>query len=113
MEDGTLDRVVDGIPGMRNIRFKDLPSFIMTTDPHDILLNYLRDEAQNCLKSSAMIINTFTELERQVLEAIEARHPNIYVTGPLSLMEKTIPENELSSFRPSLWKEEFHCLEAE
>ncbi|KAK4734076.1 hypothetical protein R3W88_008337 [Solanum pinnatisectum] len=61
MEDGTLDRVVDGIPGMRNIRFKDLPIFIMT-NPDDILLNYLSDEAQNCLKSSAMIINTFTEL---------------------------------------------------
>ncbi|KAH0689326.1 hypothetical protein KY290_017484 [Solanum tuberosum] len=111
MEDGTLDTIVDEIPGMRNIRLKDLPSFIMTTDPDDILLNYLSDEAQNCLKSSAMIINTFTELEREVLEEIQAKFPNIYVTGPLSLMEKTIPENELSSFRPSLWKEEFQCLE--
>ncbi|KAK4734072.1 hypothetical protein R3W88_008333 [Solanum pinnatisectum] len=111
MEDGKLDMIVDGIPGMRNIRLKDLPSFIRTTDPNDILLNYLGDEAQNCLKSSAMIINTFTELERKVLEAIEGRFPNIYVTGPLSLMEKTIPENKLSSFRPSLWKEEFQCLE--
>ncbi|WMV19711.1 hypothetical protein MTR67_013096 [Solanum verrucosum] len=97
MEDGTLDTIVDGIPGMSNIRLKDLPSFISTTDPDDILLNYLGNEAQNRLKSSAMIINTFTELERKVLEAIEARFPNIYVTGPLSLMEKTIPESKLSS----------------
>ncbi|WMV23950.1 hypothetical protein MTR67_017335 [Solanum verrucosum] len=66
MEDGTLDTIVDGIPGMRNIRLKDLQSCIRTTDPHDILLNYLSDEAQNCLKSSAIIINTFTELEREV-----------------------------------------------
>ncbi|KAL3373251.1 hypothetical protein AABB24_005319, partial [Solanum stoloniferum] len=111
MEDGTLDTIVDGIPGMSNIRLKDLPSFIRTTDPDDILLNYLGDEAQNSLKSSAMIINTFTELEREVLEAIEARFPNIYVIGLLSLMKKTIPESKLSSFRPSLWKEEFQCLE--
>ncbi|XP_015169219.1 7-deoxyloganetin glucosyltransferase-like isoform X2 [Solanum tuberosum] len=66
MEDGTLDTIIDGIPGMRNIRLKDLQSCIRTTDPHDILLNYLSDEAQNCLKSSAIIINTFTELEREV-----------------------------------------------
>ncbi|KAH0761401.1 hypothetical protein KY290_017474 [Solanum tuberosum] len=109
MEDGTLDTIVDGIPVKSNIRLKDLPSFIRTTDPDDILLNYLGDEAQNSLKSSAVIINTFTELECEVLEAIEARFPNIYVTGPLSLMEKTIPESKLSSFRPSLWKEEFQC----
>ncbi|KAK4343633.1 hypothetical protein RND71_036727 [Anisodus tanguticus] len=70
------------------------------------------DEAQNCLKASAMIFNTFTELEHEVLDAIAARFPNIYVTGPLSLLEKTIPEDKLmSSFRPSLWKEEFQCLE--
>ncbi|XP_060217521.1 linamarin synthase 1-like [Lycium barbarum] len=111
MEDGTIDRVVDGIPGMRNIRFRDLPSFIRTTDPDEILLNYLGDEAQNCLSTSAMIFNTFTALEHEVLEAIKTRFPNILVTGPLSLMEKTIPENKLSSFRPSLWKEEFQCLE--
>ncbi|KAG5616082.1 hypothetical protein H5410_015906 [Solanum commersonii] len=100
MENGTLDTIIDGIPGMSNIRLKDLPSFIRTTDPDDILLNYLGDEAQNSLKSSAMIINTFTELEREVLEATEARFPNIYVT-----------ESKLSSFRPSLWKEEFQYLE--
>ncbi|XP_059301824.1 linamarin synthase 1-like [Lycium ferocissimum] len=111
MEDVTLDRVVDGIPGMGNIRFKDMPSFIMTTDPDEIMLNFICDAAQNCLKTSAVIFNTFTALEHEVLEAIEARFPNIYVTASLSLMEKTIPENKLSSFRPSLWKEEFQCLE--
>ncbi|KAI8017780.1 UDP-glycosyltransferase 85A7 [Camellia lanceoleosa] len=57
--DGSLDTTIDWIPGMRNIRLKDMPSFIRTTDPNDILFNYLSEEVQNCLKASAIVFNTF------------------------------------------------------
>lgn len=79
--DGSLDTPIDWIPGMRNIRLKDIPSFIRTTDSEDILLTYLNEEAQNCLKSSAIIFNTFDALEHEVLQAISSKFPHIYTLG--------------------------------
>nr|AYC63487.1 UDP-glycosyltransferase [Scoparia dulcis] len=108
---GLLESRLEWIAGMRNMRLKDMPSFVRTTDPDDILLNYLGDEAQNCLNASAIIFNTFADLEVEVLEAIAPLSPPIYNIGPLLLLTKNIPESPVSSFRPSLWKEDRTCLE--
>ncbi|CAH2057581.1 unnamed protein product [Thlaspi arvense] len=111
--DGSLEATIDWIPGMTNIRLKDLPSLIRTTNPNDILLNFTKDEPQNCLKASAIIFNTFDELEQQVLQAISTHfHPNIYTAGPLSLLSKqVIIEDHYSSLNSSLWKEDTRTLE--
>ncbi|KAK4394144.1 Linamarin synthase 2 [Sesamum angolense] len=111
MKDGSLDKEIDWIPGMRNMRLKDMPSFVRTTDIDDILLNYLGDEAQNCLKASAIIINTFSDLEREVLNAIAPLSPPIYVVGPLTLLSRSISKGQASEFRPTLWREDKSCLE--
>ncbi|KAA8530838.1 hypothetical protein F0562_005538 [Nyssa sinensis] len=111
LSDGSLDTPIDWIPGMRNIRYKDIPSLIRTTDPNEVLFNYLQDVIQNCLKASAIILNTFDALEHEVLQAIASRFPQIYTTGPLSLLARGIPRSQLSSFRPSLWKDDTRCLE--
>ncbi|KAL0449234.1 UNVERIFIED_CONTAM: Linamarin synthase 2 [Sesamum latifolium] len=111
VKDGLLDKEIDWIPGMRNVRLKDMPSFVRTTDIDDILLNYLGDEAQNCLKASAIIINTFSDLEREVLDAIAPLSPPIYAVGPLTLLSRSISEGQASEFRPSLWREDRSCLE--
>ncbi|XWS41594.1 hypothetical protein CRYUN_Cryun17cG0095300 [Craigia yunnanensis] len=78
VSDGTLDTPIDWITGMSNMRLKDIPSFIRTTDPNDIMFDFMGSEAQNCLKSSVIIFNTFDELEHEVLEAIVAQFPHIY-----------------------------------
>lgn len=88
--DGSLDTTIDWIPGMRNIRLKDIPSFIRTTDPEDILLTYLKEEAQNCLKSSAIIFNTFDALELEVLQAISSKCHHIYTIGKAVQTEKFV-----------------------
>ncbi|XVE86800.1 hypothetical protein DITRI_Ditri18aG0063300 [Diplodiscus trichospermus] len=108
--DGTLDALVPGVPGMSNMRLKDFPTLIRTTDKNDIMLNFMSQESQNCLKSSAIILNTFDELEHEVLEAIAGKSPNIYTIGPLSLLEKHIPLDQAGSLRSSLWKEDSKCL---
>ncbi|THF99945.1 hypothetical protein TEA_002185 [Camellia sinensis var. sinensis] len=109
--DGSLDATIDWIPGMRNIRLKDMPSFIRTTDPNDILFNYLSEEVQNCLKASAIIFNTFDTLEHQVLQAIASKFHNIYTIGPLSLLSKPVIDDEFKSLNSSLWKEDTKCLQ--
>ncbi|XVF15224.1 hypothetical protein REPUB_Repub09cG0132400 [Reevesia pubescens] len=110
INDGALDTPAPGVPGMSNMRLKDFPTLIRTTDRSDIMLNFMNEEAQNCLKSSAIILNTFDELEHEVLEAIAAKSPNIYTIGPLSLLEKHAPLSQAESLRSSLWKEDSKCL---
>ncbi|XP_048131865.1 linamarin synthase 1-like [Rhodamnia argentea] len=110
LNNGTLDDPVDWIPGMRNIRLRDIPSFIRTTDPNDIMLNYAEEEAQHCLKSSAILFNTFNELEHEVLEKIADMSRRIYCTGPLSFLVQDIPSSSVKSFRSNLWKENYSCL---
>ncbi|PPR93285.1 hypothetical protein GOBAR_AA27408 [Gossypium barbadense] len=111
VNDGTLDTPTDCIPGMSNMRFKDIPSFIRTIDPNDEMFDFMGSEAQNCLKYSAIIFNTFDELEHEVLEAIVAKFPRIYTVGPLNLLGRHVPESHFSSLRSSLWKEDTNCIE--
>ncbi|XVF61594.1 hypothetical protein PTKIN_Ptkin08bG0142600 [Pterospermum kingtungense] len=111
VSDGILDTAIDWIPGMSNMRLKDIPSFIRTIDPNDIMFDFMGSEAQNCLKSSAIIFNTFDELEHEVLEAIVAQFPHFYTIGPLTLLGKHVPESQFRSLRSSLWKEDTSCIE--
>ncbi|KAL3728723.1 hypothetical protein ACJRO7_033327 [Eucalyptus globulus] len=111
LNNGMLDDPVNWIPGMRNIRLQDIPSFIRTTDPNDIMFDFLEEEVQHCLKSSAILFNTFNELEHKVLEKIVDISPPIYCTGPLSLLVQDIPSSSIKSFRLNLWKEDYSCLE--
>ncbi|XP_002529831.2 linamarin synthase 1 [Ricinus communis] len=111
LTDGTLDAPIDWIEGMSNIRIKDMPSFVRITDIKDILFNYLKSEAENCLNSSRLIFNTFDDFEHEALVAIAAKFPNLYTIGPLPLLERQLPEVEFKSLRPSLWNEDLRCLE--
>lgn len=70
MHDGTLNTPIYWIPGMKNVRLKDIPTFIRVTDVNDIMFDFMGSEAQNCLNSSAIIFNTFDEFENEVLEVL-------------------------------------------
>ncbi|KMT08765.1 hypothetical protein BVRB_6g134890 [Beta vulgaris subsp. vulgaris] len=111
--DGTLNKPVEWIPGMKHMRLRDFPSLMRITNADDILFTYLRDVVQNCRKASSIIFNTFDSLEQQVLEAIgKSMLPQIYTIGPLRLLEqKHVPESPLKEFRPTLWKDNTYCLE--
>ncbi|XP_027337778.1 linamarin synthase 2-like [Abrus precatorius] len=108
--DSALDMPVDWIPGMKNIRLKDLPSFIRTTNLDETMFDFMGSEVRNCLTSSNIIFNTFQDFELQVLDAIKAKFPSIYNTGPLSLLGRHVPEDQFLSFGSSLWIEDSKCL---
>ncbi|XP_031251671.1 linamarin synthase 2-like [Pistacia vera] len=110
LSDGTLETQIDWVPGMSNVRFKDLPSFARNTDLNETMFDFMGSEAQNCLKSSAIIFNTFDEFEQEVLEAITSKFPNIYTIGPLPLLCRHVPDSSFKSFTSSLWKEDSECL---
>ena len=104
---GHLDPTIDWIPRMPEIRLKDLPGSIRTTDLSEFFLNFL---AQNTLKASTIIFNTYDDLEYDILRAIRLMVPHIYTIGPLSMMCRWLPDNLLKSAKSSMWKEDTECL---
>jgi hypothetical protein len=97
---------------MEDISLKYLPTFIRTTNPKDIMLNFAINEAENSKRASATILNTIDVLECEVLDALSSMFPPIYPIGPLHLLGKTSPELvELKAIQLSLWKAESGCLE--
>lgn len=115
LSDGYLETQVDWIPAMRGIRLKDLPTFFRTTDPHDTMFNYNIEQVSNAMNGKGVILNTFQDLEAEVLEAIRSQYPNLYPIGPLPMLHKQLsksnPNNQLEPIIDlNLWKPNNECL---
>jgi len=82
------------------------------TDLNDIMFDFLGSEAQNCLRSSMIIINTFEELEDGALATLKSKNPNIYSIGPLHMLGRNFPEKEhgFKASGSSLWKSGLECI---
>ncbi|KAF8406050.1 hypothetical protein HHK36_008130 [Tetracentron sinense] len=111
LTNGYLDTVLDWVPGMKDIRLRDIPTLIRTTDLNDIMLNFIMGEVERDFKASAIILNTFEILERDVLDALSSMFPPIYTIGPLQLLQNHISDNGLNSIESNLWQYEPGCLE--
>ncbi|XP_061356959.1 uncharacterized protein LOC133301349 [Gastrolobium bilobum] len=111
--DGSLDTTLDWISGMKNIRIRDLPSFVRTTTLDDINFSCFGFEAKNCLRSSSIIINTVQELESEVLDTLMATNPSIYNIGPLQLLGRHFPQRDkgFESSGSNLWKNDSTCIQ--
>ncbi|KAG6433011.1 hypothetical protein SASPL_104614 [Salvia splendens] len=108
---GYLETRIDWIPGMKNMRLRDIPSFIRTTNREDTMLQFLIQEAAAIPRAKALILNTFDALEHDSLSALSARFPNVHTVGPLQLMMNHIRDDTLKPFTSSLWREEVECIE--
>jgi hypothetical protein len=91
---------------LKGIRLRDLPSFIRTTDPNDLMLDFAVIEMERAQKASALIFHTFDALEHEVLDALSSMFPPIYSIGPLQLLLNHIPDSDYKSIGSNLWKEE-------
>nr|AFI71901.1 flavonol 3-O-glucosyltransferase [Paeonia lactiflora] len=110
LSNGYMNTHLDWIPGMKDMRIKDLPSFVRCTDPDDIAFNRWLEEGEDNLKADAIIFNTFSEFEQEVLDALAPISPRTYCVGPLSLLWKSIPQSETKAIESSLWNENTECL---
>ncbi|PQP98813.1 7-deoxyloganetin glucosyltransferase-like isoform X1 [Prunus yedoensis var. nudiflora] len=52
---GYLDTVIDWIPGMRDIRLRDLPTFLRTTNPDEIVFNFIMEATDRAHEASALL----------------------------------------------------------
>ncbi|PNT61000.1 hypothetical protein BRADI_5g08895v3, partial [Brachypodium distachyon] len=109
-----LDTVVHGFPGLcEGMRLRDFPSFIRTTDRNDIMLNFVMDFADRLLSlPDAVLLNTFDEIERPVLDAMRAILPPMYAIGPLHRRASIeVPAgSSLDGIGSNLWKEQHDGL---
>uniref|UniRef100_A0A0A9D9A8 Glycosyltransferase n=2 Tax=Arundo donax TaxID=35708 RepID=A0A0A9D9A8_ARUDO len=112
LADGHLDAtVVDWVPGAPKdgLRLRDFPSFVRTTDPDDVMLNFFIHETAGMSQASAVVINTFDELDAPLLPAMaDLLAPPIYTVGPLPLTVKNnVPaESPVAAIGSNLWKED-------
>ncbi|KAL4179998.1 hypothetical protein AMTRI_Chr13g89960 [Amborella trichopoda] len=100
LSNGYLNTPLDWIPGMPGARIKDMPSFIRTIDPNDIMLNFLKDGALESLKGSQTPLNLIRPIP-----------PPIYTIGPLPTLCRTLVNPKLLYIGSSLWKEDTRCLD--
>ncbi|KAL2342126.1 hypothetical protein Fmac_010066 [Flemingia macrophylla] len=110
LTNGHLDTVIDWIPGMMNITLRDLPGIYRTTDPNDMLLDFVVEQIEEASKASAVVLPTFDALEHDVLNALSTMFPKLYTIGPLELLLDQTSESTFESIKCNLWKEESECL---
>ncbi|PIA52099.1 hypothetical protein AQUCO_01000172v1 [Aquilegia coerulea] len=111
ISNGYLESKIDWIPAMKGIRLWDLPAFLRTTDPNDIMYNYNIEQIEIASKANGLILNTFNDLEDEVLDDIKSKFPQLYTIGPLSLLSRQMPETELTLFESNLWEQDMSCIE--
>ncbi|XP_004237926.2 7-deoxyloganetin glucosyltransferase [Solanum lycopersicum] len=113
LTNGYLEKTtLDWIPGMKDVRLRDLPSFLKTANPDDFMLNFIICKTERSKKyASAIVVNSFEALEKEVLESLQTLVPPVYVIGPLNLLVKHVDDKDLADLGSNLWKEEPKCLE--
>uniref|UniRef100_M8BN37 Cytokinin-O-glucosyltransferase 2 n=1 Tax=Aegilops tauschii TaxID=37682 RepID=M8BN37_AEGTA len=99
LSNGYLDTTIDWIPAMpKDIRLRDLPTFLRAMDPDDIMFNFFVHETAAMSQASAVVINTWDELDSPLLDAMSKLLPPIYTVGPLHLTEKVLEHEAVGVF---------------
>jgi hypothetical protein len=83
-DESELETIIDWIPGMPPIKLGDISGFLRRTDdPDGFGLRFNESETSNLRKAGAVILNTFDDLESDVLTALRAEYRQVYTIGPL------------------------------
>ncbi|KAJ8648138.1 hypothetical protein MRB53_001161 [Persea americana] len=110
-DDADMDRAIIGVPGMESIlRRRDLPSFLRAKEVTDPGLQIVWAETLQTTRSSALILNTFEDLEPKILSHIRVHCPTTYSIGPLHALHRArVNDSADSTDSSSLWKEDKTC----
>uniref|UniRef100_J3LWS7 Uncharacterized protein n=2 Tax=Oryza brachyantha TaxID=4533 RepID=J3LWS7_ORYBR len=110
LRNGHLETTVDLVPGVpKDLRLRDLPSFVRSTARDDVMFHYFIDVTATMPAASAVILNTFDELDAPLMGAMAALLPPIYTVGPLHLAVQNgaVPaDSPVAGLGSNLWKEQ-------
>ncbi|KAA0031466.1 7-deoxyloganetin glucosyltransferase-like [Cucumis melo var. makuwa] len=109
--DEFLENTIEWTQGMKNIRLRDIPTFIRTTDLDDIMLNFVLQEMKRSRQASAIMLNTFDALEGDAKDSLSSILQSIYTVGPLHMLANQIDDENLTAIGSNLWAEESECIE--
>uniref|UniRef100_A0A7N0UJH7 Glycosyltransferase N-terminal domain-containing protein n=1 Tax=Kalanchoe fedtschenkoi TaxID=63787 RepID=A0A7N0UJH7_KALFE len=109
-QQGEMDRPIRCIPGLEDIiRLRDLPGFCRQRNSDEgAMLQFFLDQTSAMRKASALILNTFNELEPGPVAQLGSIFPRVYTLGPLQALSKQIIPNSDSD--GSLWKKDRACM---
>ena len=113
LTNGYLDTPIDWIAGIPPVRLGDVSSFVRTLDPQCFALRVEEDEANSCARARGLILNTFEDLEHDVLDALRGEFPRLYTVGPLAAaMHAAQGDDDAGGGAPglSLWEEDAACM---
>ncbi|KAL6883435.1 hypothetical protein ACP4OV_010849 [Aristida adscensionis] len=118
LTNGYLDStVIDWLPGMpKDMRMREFVSFIRTTDPDDPMLSTVHQHMESLQTiASAVVLNTFDDLEGQAIAALAPLLPApIYTVGPLQLLAAAAAAggtgSPLETLGANLFTEDDGCL---
>jgi len=75
------------------------------------MVEFLIEAAERFHRASAIIFNTYNELESDVPNELYSMFPSLYAIGLLPSLLSQTPHNHLESLGSNLWKEDIKCLE--
>lgn len=112
LTNGYLDTPIDWIAGMPTVRLGDISSFVRTLDPTSFALRVEEEEANSCARAQGLILNTFDDLESDVLDALRDEFPRVYTIGPLAAaMNRRVDRaHGHGAAGLSLWEEDAACM---
>ncbi|KAE8681187.1 7-deoxyloganetic acid glucosyltransferase [Hibiscus syriacus] len=85
-----MDRLIKSVPGMETfLRCRDLPSFCRVSDINDLTLQRIAKCSRKNFKGHGLLLNTFEDLEGDILSHMRTKSPKIYTVGPLHLHLRT------------------------
>ncbi|KAJ8638408.1 hypothetical protein MRB53_012675 [Persea americana] len=94
------------LPGMPVLAPADIPSFMLETNPYKSLTDVIVNQFKNIKKASWVLVESFMELERPIIEALEGK-ASLLPIGPLL---KSLQDVESNTIRGDLWKSA-DCIE--
>ncbi|CAN6248109.1 unnamed protein product [Urochloa humidicola] len=104
------ETIIDWVPGApADLQLRDFPSFVRTTDPDDIMLNFFIHVTAGMSQASAVAINTFDDLDAPLLTAMaDLLALPIYPVGPftLTVRNNVPPGSPVAAMGSNLWKED-------
>ncbi|KAF8028019.1 hypothetical protein BT93_E0818 [Corymbia citriodora subsp. variegata] len=113
LKNGYGNTPVDWIPGVKNMRLRDMPHFFRISGSDDTLLNFMADTCHKTNDATATIVHTFEALEPDVLHALSSMIPRVYAVGPLHLMINRIAREKSFASKHiecNLLEEHSECL---
>ncbi|XP_059667887.1 7-deoxyloganetic acid glucosyltransferase-like [Cornus florida] len=112
-QDDDMDRPIACIPGFESLlRRRDLPSICRLEDAQNPILQFYITQTSAMTRASALILNTFDELESPIISKLGSLFPKVYTIGPLHALFKsrTTHHTESDSSNGSIREQDMTCL---